>query len=102
MKVVSTTTGLDNNQPTRFANPPSTLSKLFGSERYKELFGELKDVYENAAPAGSTKEHAYLRLKANVESRDRILAALKIAFWVTAPVILGSVLVLCCAHTLSQ
>jgi len=97
---------VDNTQPTQSADPPATLSKLLGSERYKELLTELEYIYQRDQarfpPSGSGQEHAYLRLKANIESRDKILAALRTAFWLTAPVILGSVLVLCCAHTLSQ
>ncbi len=82
------------------AAPEVTLGDLMGEQKYDMLLAELQRSYaEHEPPApGSGQYLAYARFRANLTARRRILAALKVAFWATAAVILLSVLLLCFAH----
>jgi len=90
--------------PTQLIKPQTNLGTLLGTQRFESLLRELEPRYEKGGwPAtGSSQYLAYLRLKASIAPRRKILTALKWAFWATAAVILLSVLVLCIAHTFSQ
>lgn len=86
------------------AAPELTLGDLMGEQRYEMLLAELKRSYAEHEPpaAGTVRYLTYARLKVNLKARREILAALKLAFWATAAVILLSVPMLSFAHILSN
>jgi hypothetical protein len=82
--------------------PETTLGQLLGAQDYPRLAMEFEVRFNDPGVPyrGLTKELALARLKASVAARDRIVTALTRAFWVTASVILASVVILALAHTI--
>lgn len=93
-----------NQLPPMIEGRPS-LNDLLRSQRYEDFLAEVdwRTKATNAPPQpGSVAYLAYGRLQTNVAARQKILASLKVAFWVTAIVILLSVVVLCVAHEFAE
>jgi hypothetical protein len=93
------------HEPTRIYQADRTLGELLGSQQYEKLLAEFEDRWQtprHALPETSMHRVIYRKLKANLEARRRILATLKVAFWVTAAIIVASLVLLCVANRVSQ